>query len=268
MEISEYLTRINLKGADSTLFKREEKEVKVVSENGESIEKILGINSYTYFETGNASVAGFIKYEKEFPDTVFSIDPETLNRIMNESETIEIVDSTLIGKSKYGDITKSVKLTKFRKALSKYDNPAILLKNDIIQKIINRDRIVNTSYVVIKGDGTNLIFTLYPKMEEGVAKVIIPSEIITEYKFDATTFMEVLKQIGSMDVRLYLDTVLPEDRKKSPMKIEVTDKNAMIAYYVTEAITGLSSEPKKEKKKEVKEDVKEDVKKEDNIFNL
>lgn len=281
MEISEYLTRINLKGADNTLFKREEKEVKIVRDGKESIEKVLGINSYTFFENGTAAVSGFIRYDKEFPEQVFAINPEILQRVLELSERIEIVDSFLIGRSKSGDVSRDLEFMKWRKAQAKYDNPSVSIKNNVIQNILAKDLVIDSSYVTFMGDGETLVLTLHPKIGQGEGKILIPSEIKTECRFDSSMLMQVLKLVGSSDVRLFLDIVSPEGRKKSPMRLDVADKNAQISYFVTEAAVEMSQvasdeTPKERKKKPKEEKVEtgtkseqtEEEKESDEILNL
>lgn len=262
MEISEYLTRINLKGADNTLFKREEREVKLVKDGKESLTKILGINSYTFFENGSGAVLGFIRYEKEFPEQVFALDPEVLQKVMEISDSITIEDTFLVGKTKYGDVKRDLKFMKWRRASGKYENDPLTLKHELIQGILDRNSVIDSSYVTIVGDGTNLGLTLFPKIGQGTAQINIPSEINTDCRFESTMFMEILKLTGSSDARLYLDIPNPEDRKTSPMRLDVTDKNAQITYYLTQAAVEMSqvaseSEPKKKSKKEKKEAEKE-----------
>ena len=108
MEISEFLTRIDLKGADGTLFKREEKDVKIVTNGVERTEKRVGINTYTFFENGSAGAVGFIMYDKEFPEQVFSMNPSILKKILEESQDIQIEDTFLVGKSNHGDIREDI----------------------------------------------------------------------------------------------------------------------------------------------------------------
>ncbi len=247
MEITEYLNRINLKSADTTLFKKETKEVKLVREGEEVVETINGISTYTFYENGSAGVVGFLRYDKSFPDQVFSIDPAILSKILDLTDSIDIEDTFLVGKSKYGEIRRDLVLKKWRSVRAKYDNEPLTIRNEIIQRIVNTNEIVDSSYITLEGDGEKLTFTMFPKITNGEAKVVIPSVLKTSYRFDSTVFMEVLKTLGSNDAKFYMDVVEPEGRKKSPIKIELNDKNAQIEYYVTEAMVEVSQE-KVEKK--------------------
>lgn len=264
MDITEYLNRINLRSADATLFKKEEKEVKIVRDNEEVVENIKGISTYTYFENGSAGVVGFLRYEKSFPDQVFSIDPAILNKMLDLTDSIDIEDTYLVGKSKYGEIRRDLVLKKWRRVQAKYDNEPLIVKNDLIQRIVSTDSIVDSSYITLEGDGEKLTITMFPKITNGEAKIVVPTDIKTSYRFDASIFMEVMKIIGSANVKFYMDTVEPEGRKKSPIKIELTDKNAQIAYFVTEAMVEVSQTKteKKSKKEETKKEKKEPVKEE------
>lgn len=247
MEITEFLTKIDLKGATNTIFKKEEKDAKIVSETGETIKKISGINSYTYFDNGSSAVTGFLRYEKPFPEQIFSLSPSVLKGILEEADNLEVVDSFLVGKTDNGNIVKDLELTKWRTVRAKYDNPPVLIKNNIVKTIIRRSQIIDPASLTIVGDGNELVFTTYSNIGSSSSKVKIKSDLKVESMLEASTFLEILRMVGDMDIRLYIDSSNLEDRKKSPVKIEIFDSNTIISYYITETI-------KPELKKEVKEE--------------
>lgn len=266
MDITEYLNRINLKSADTTLFKKEMKDVKLVKDGKETKESITGISTYTFFENGSAGVVGFLRYENDFPEQVFSIDPTILNKILELTDSIEIEDTFLVGKSKYGEIKRDLNLEKWRTLKIEYENEPLEISNEIIQRIIKTDNIIDSAYITMEGDGKNLIITLFPKMTNSEAKIVIPSKIKTSYKFNSFTFMEVLKILGTSNVKFYMDNIQHEERKNLPLKIELTDTNAQISYYITEVIVEVAENESNKKPVENSEkDSDDDFENEDNI---
>jgi hypothetical protein len=263
MELSEFLTRVDLKGADGTLFKREEKDVKIVSNGVERVEKRVGINTYTFFDNGAAGAVGFIMYDKEFPDQVFAMSPSILSKILEESQDLQIEDTFLVGKSSHGDIREDIEPAKWRTVKGKYDNPPIRIKKDFISRIIRRSQIIDPNRITLKSDGKELTIMMYSRIGSSTSEVKIPCEQIVETEPEGSMFLEVLNRIGDQDVNLYVDAVNPEGRKRSPTKIEISDKNSTISYYVTETHVSTSKpkedeKPKKSKKKDKETETESD----------
>ena len=256
MEISEFLTRIDLKGADGTLFKREEKDVKIVTNGVERTEKRVGINTYTFFENGSAGAVGFIMYDKEFPEQVFSMNPSILKKILEESQDIQIEDTFLVGKSNHGDIREDIEPAKWRTVKGKYDNPPIKIKKDIISRIIKRSQIIDPNRITLKSDGKELTIMMYSRIGSSTSEVKIPCEQIVETEPEGSMFLEILDRVGDQDMNLYVDVLNPEGRKRSPTKIEISDKTAVISYYITE--THVSTSKPKEDKEKTKKTKKKD----------
>lgn len=255
MELSEFLTRIDLKGADGTLFKKETKEVKIVSDGVERIEKREGINTYTFYDNGSAGVVGFIMYDKDFPEQVFKINPSILKKIIGEVQSIQIDDTFLVGKSTHGDIKEDIEPAKWRSVKGKYDSPPIRIKKDFISRIIRRSQIVDPNRITLKSDGKELTITMYSRIGSSISEVKIPCEQIIEAEPEGSMFLEILDKVEDQDVNLYVDIINPEGRKRSPTKIEISDKNTVISYYITEVHVSTS------KPKEVEEKVGEKIKK-------
>jgi hypothetical protein len=256
MEISEFLTRIDLKGADGTLFKREEKDVKIVTNGVERTEKRVGINTYTFFENGSAGAVGFIMYDKEFPEQVFSMNPSILKKILEESQDIQIEDTFLVGKSNHGDIREDIEPAKWRTVKGKYDNPPIKIKKDIISRIIKRSQIIDPNRITLKSDGKELTIMMYSRIGSSTSEVKIPCEQIVETEPEGSMFLEILDRVGDQDMNMYVDVLNPEGRKRSPTKIEISDKTAVISYYITE--THVSTSKPKEDKEKTKKTKKKD----------
>lgn len=257
MELSEFLTRIDLKGADGTLFKREEKDVKIVSNGIERVEKKVGINAYTFFDNGSAGAVGFIMNDKEFPDEVFKMNPSILKKILEESQDIQIEDTFLVGKSNHGDIREDIEPAKWRTIKAKYDSPPIRIKKDIISRIIRRSQIIDPNRITLKSDGKELTIMMYSRIGSSTSEVKIPCDQIVETEPEGSMFLEILDRIGDQDVSLYVDAVNPEGRKRSPTKIEITDKTSVISYYVAETHVSTSKPKEEEKPKKSKKKDKE-----------
>ena len=262
MEIEEFLTRMNIKGADNTFYKREEKDVKIINNEEESIEKRLGINVYTRFNDGSAAVVGFITYDKTFPDDIFSMNPGVLAKILSESDSIYIDGTFLVGTSKYGDIKEDIEPETWKTIKAKYENPPIVIKSEYINKLLKRSEIIDPNRITLKSDGKELIITLYSKIGSSISQVKIPCNFIIEAEPWTNPFLEVLDRVKDYDINLYVDAMNPQDRKKSPIKIEISDKTAVISYYITEThiISNKEEKPKnKKEKKEEKEVEEEDI---------
>ena len=254
MELSEFLTRIDLKGADGTLFKREEKDVKIVSNGVERMEKRNGINTYTFFDSGSAGVVGFTTYDKDFPDQVFKMNPSILKKILEESQELQIEDTFLIGKSDHGDIREDIEPAKWKTVRGKYDNPPIRLKKDILSRVIRRSQIIDPNRITIKSDGKELTIMMYSRIGSSTSEIKMPCDQVLEAEPECSMFLEILDKLGDEDANLYVDILNPEGRKRSPTKIEISDKNSVISYYITETHVSTSKQkedgekPKKSKK--------------------
>ena len=104
---------------------------------------------------------------------------------------------------------------------------------------------------------------MYSRIGSSTSEVKIPCEQIVETEPEGSMFLEVLNRIGDQDVNLYVDAVNPEGRKRSPTKIEISDKNSTISYYVTETHVSTSKpkedeKPKKSKKKDKETETESD----------
>ena len=119
MEIEEFLTRIDLKGADSTIFKKEKKEITFLKNGTEEKKEVDGISTFTKTDNGSSAVSGFLIYNKKFPKKVFSMQPSILKKILSETDDIDITDKMnidgeevdgtfLVGLSKEGNIYEDI----------------------------------------------------------------------------------------------------------------------------------------------------------------
>ena len=237
MEIDEFLNRIGIKDASPTIFRLEEREI--------NTEKKRGIRTHTNVTDGSVSIVGFIAYNKPFPDQIFAIPSEDLKNILRESERIEIMDSKLMG---YGNVDFAFNLQVLEKGKGihlQYDNPEILLDKENIKKILKIDSILSSTSVFIDTDGKNVIITLQNKIGN-IGKVTIPSNFPEFHARFEGRFVECLKLAGDTNVSFNLDGYDPKrDHKMHGLaRIEVTDSNAMISYYINE-ITQKVQEKKK-----------------------
>ena len=221
MEIEEFLTKMDMKGANNTFYKKEK-------------DGITGINAYTKFNDGSSAVVGFIKYEKDFPEEVFSMNPGILSKIISESDSIYIEDAFLVGTSIYGNIKEDIEPATWKTINAVYENPPVKIQKEYINKIIKRSEIIDPNKVTLKSDGKELTITLYSKIGSSISEVKIPCEL----KIDSTpwfsSFMDTLNMVRDYDVNLYVDVDKPENRRRSPIKMEIEDDNSKISYYVTE----------------------------------
>ena len=221
MEIEEFLMKMDMKGANNTFYKKEK--------DGEA-----GINAYTKFNDGSSAVVGFIKYDKDFPEEVFSMNPGILSKIISESDSIYVEDTFLVGTSIYGNIKEDIEPATWKTIKSQYDNPAVKIQKEYINKIIRRAEIIDPNKVTLKGDGKELTITLYSKIGSSVSEVKIPCELEMDSTPWFSSFMDTLNMVRDFDINLYVDIDNPEGRRKSPIKIEIEDGNSKISYYVTE----------------------------------
>ena len=245
MEIDEFLTRISLSGADPTIFTLYEKGKNTTPSGKELVFENRTLKTYTKAE--DASVVGMIRYEKPFPKTIFAMEPEGLKNILVESSNVRIEDTYLIASGNMDFMWKLEVLGKSKTMYFKYERPDILLTKDTIAKIIRADRILDTTTVLVEGDGKNVSITLTGKIKSNHAKITVPS---TVKPFDAMyekRFVECLKLCGERDVKFNVDgkkSVVKSDVRGAGM-IQISDETATISYYVTE-ITRSVSESREE----------------------
>ena len=245
MEIDEFLTRISLSGADPTIFTLYEKGKNTTPSGKELVFENRTLKTYTKAE--DASVVGMIRYEKPFPKTIFAMEPEGLKNILVESSNVRIEDTYLIASGNMDFMWKLEVLGKSKTMDFKYERPDILLTKDTIAKIIRADRILDTTTVLVEGDGKNVSITLTGKIKSNHAKITVPS---TVKPFDAMyekRFVECLKLCGERDVKFNVDgkkSVVKSDVRGAGM-IQISDETATISYYVTE-ITRSVSESREE----------------------
>ena len=245
MEIDEFLTRISLSGADPTIFTLYEKGKNTTPSGKELVFENRTLKTYTKAE--DASVVGMIRYEKPFPKTIFAMEPEGLKNILAESSNVKIEDTYLIASGNMDFMWKLEVLGKSKTMDFKYERPDILFTKDTIAKIIRADRILDTTTVLVEGDGKNVSITLTGKIKSNHAKITVPS---TVKPFDALyekRFVECLKLCGERDVKFNVDgkkSVMESDVRGAGM-IQISDETATISYYVTE-ITRSVSESREE----------------------
>ena len=245
MEIDEFLTRISLSGADPTIFTLYEKGKNTTPSGKELVFENRTLKTYTKAE--DASVVGMIRYEKPFPKTIFAMEPEGLKNILAESSNVKIEDTYLIASGNMDFMWKLEVLGKSKTMDFKYERPDILLTKDTIAKIIRADRILDTTTVLVEGNGKDVSITLTGKIKSNHAKITVPS---TVKPFDALyekRFVECLKLCGERDVKFNVDgkkSVMESDVRGAGM-IQISDETATISYYVTE-ITRSVSESREE----------------------
>ncbi len=240
MEIDEFLTRISLSGADPTIFTLYEKGKNITPSGKELVFENRTLKTYTKAE--DASVVGMIRYEKPFPKTIFAMEPEGLKNILAESSNVKIEDTYLIASGNMDFMWKLEVLGKSKTMDFKYERPDILLTKDTIAKIIRADRILDTTTVLVEGNGKDVSITLTGKIKSNHAKITVPS---TVKPFDAMyekRFVECLKLCGERDVKFNVDgkkSVAESDVRGAGM-IQISDETATISYYVTEITRSVS----------------------------
>ena len=246
MEIDEFLTRISLSNADPTIFTLYEKGKNVTAKGKELFFDHRTLKTYT--KTEDASVVGMINYDKPFPKTIFAMNPEGLKNILNESSNIRIEDTYLIASGNM-DFTWKLEVLGASKTMDfQYSRPDIILTKDDIAKIIRADRIVDTSTVLVEGNGKNVTITLKGKVQQNHAKITVASPVKS---FDALydkRFIECLKLCGERDVKFNVDgkkSGVGSDVHGAGM-IQISDETSTITYYLTEITRSVSETRKKE----------------------
>ena len=240
MEIDEFLTRISLSGADPTIFTLYEKGKNITPSGKELVFENRTIKTYTKAE--DASVVGMIRYDKPFPKTIFAMEPEGLKNILAESSDIRIEDTYLIAKGNMEFMWKLEVLGKSKTMDFQYERPDILLTKDTIAKIIRADRILDTTTVLVEGNGKEVNITLTGKIKSNHAKIVVPS---TVKPFDALyekRFVECLKLCGERDVKFNADGKKPgmDSEVHGAGMLQIADDTASITYYVTEITRSVS----------------------------
>ena len=261
MEIDEFLTRIGVKESNPTIFRLEERATLNVDNlgNGNATEVLKGVKTYTNTEDKSVSVVGFLAYDKPFPESVFAIPSEDLRNLLAESERIEIQESKLMG---YGAMDFAFNLQVLEKGKTiklTYDNQPIPLDKDTVKKILRVATVLgikdtdSTSSTFIDADGTEIVITLSNKTGNK-GKVTIKSDFPEIHSRFESRFVECLKLIGDHDAELNLDGYDPKREHKAHglARIEMTDSNAIISYYIHE-ITQKVQESKKAKKEKKEE---------------
>lgn len=252
MEISEFLTRIDLKGADGTLFRKEERELTILNGTEKKVETKTGINIYTKFDNGSSAVTGFILYDKDFPSQTFKMSPNLLKKILEQTDNITLEDTFLVGHAPDGNIFEDIEPDEWKTINIKYTNKPIKIKKDIISKILKRSEIIDPNKITLVSDGQQMVITLYSKIGSSKSEIKFDCDVVVSAEPQSTTFFNILDRIGENDVNLLIDN----DNSKKPIKLEISDKNAVIAYYVMNTYT--EEKPVVKKKKEVPKKQDED----------
>ena len=242
MEIDEFLTRISLSGADPTIFTLYEKGKNITPSGKELVFDNRTLKTYTKAE--DASVVGMIRYDRPFPKTIFAMEPEGLKNILAESSDIRIEDTFLIAKGNMEFMWKLEVLGKSKTMDFQYERPDILLTKDTIAKIIRADRILDTTTVLVEGNGKEVNITLTGKIKSNHAKIVVPS---TVKPFDALyekRFVECLKLCGERDVKFNADGKKPgmDSEVHGAGMLQIADDTATITYYITEITRSVSQE--------------------------
>ena len=242
MEIDEFLTRISLSGADPTIFTLYEKGKNITPSGKELVFDNRTLKTYTKAE--DASVVGMIRYDRPFPKTIFAMEPEGLKNILAESSDITIEDTFLIAKGNMEFMWKLEVLGKSKTLDFQYERPDILLTKDTIGKIIRADRILDTTTVLVEGNGKEVNITLTGKIKSNHAKIVVPS---TVKPFDALyekRFVECLKLCGERDVKFNADGKKPgmDSEVHGAGMLQIADDTATITYYITEITRSVSQE--------------------------
>lgn len=242
MEIDEFLTRISLSGADPTIFTLYEKGKNITPSGKELVFDNRTLKTYTKAE--DASVVGMIRYDRPFPKTIFAMEPEGLKNILAESSDIRIEDTFLIAKGNMEFMWKLEVLGKSKTLDFQYERPDILLTKDTIAKIIRADRILDTTTVLVEGNGKEVNITLTGKIKSNHAKIVVPS---TVKPFDALyekRFVECLKLCGERDVKFNADGKKPgmDSEVHGAGMLQIADDTATITYYITEITRSVSQE--------------------------
>ena len=240
MEIDEFLTRISLSGADPTIFTLYEKGKNITPSGKELVFENRTLKTYTKAE--DASVVGMIRYEKPFPKTIFAMEPEGLKNILAESSNVKIEDTYLIASGNMDFMWKLEVLGKSKTMDFKYERPDILLTKDTIAKIIRADRILDTTTVLVEGNGKDVSITLTGKIKSNHAKITVPSTVKPFNAMYEKRFVECLKLCGERDVKFNVDgkkSVVESDVRGAGM-IQISDETATISYYVTEITRSVS----------------------------
>ena len=240
MEIDEFLTRISLSGADPTIFTLYEKGKNITPSGKELVFENRTLKTYTKEE--DASVVGMIRYEKPFPKTIFAMEPEGLKNILAESSNVKIEDTYLIASGNMDFMWKLEVLGKSKTMDFKYERPDILLTKDTIAKIIRADRILDTTTVLVEGNGKDVSITLTGKIKSNHAKITVPSTVKPFNAMYEKRFVECLKLCGERDVKFNVDgkkSVVESDVRGAGM-IQISDETATISYYVTEITRSIS----------------------------
>lgn len=247
MEISEFLTRIDLKGSDGTLFKKEERKLTVLSGTEKKEEIRTGINIYTIFENGSSAVTGFIIYDKGFPEDVFKVNPSLLKKILEQTGNITLEGSFLVGHAPDGNIFEDIEPSKWRTINIKYNSKPIKISKDIITKILKRSEIIDPNKVTFISDGQQMVITLYSKIGSSKSELKFDCNVVVEAEPDVVTFFNILDRIGDQDINVYIDNT-GQDRNK-PIMIETSDKNSVISYFVMDIFDKEKEESVKKKNK-------------------
>jgi hypothetical protein len=253
MEIDEFLTKISLSSADPTIFTLYEKGKNVTPTGKEVVYNERTLKIYTRAE--DSGVVGTIKYDKPFPKQIFAMEPSNLKNILFESDEVDIDGTYLVATGKMDFKWKLQVLGSSKTMDFSYEREDILLTKDVVAKIIRADRIMDTSAVKIVSDGNEVVIEISGKIRDNTVKLKIP--VVTK-PFDAMyekRFIECIKLAGERDVYFNVD-----GRKKGVPnavrgagKLEITDDNAKITYYITEVTRSVNEERKSVKSEQEKD---------------
>ncbi len=253
MEIEEFLTKISLSGADPTIFTLYEKGKNVTAKGKELFYDDRTLKIYTRAE--DSGVVGTIKYDKPFPKQIFAMEPSNLKNILSESDEVDIDGSYLVATGKMDFKWKLQVLGSSKTMDFKYEREDIPLTKEMVAKIIRADRIMDTSGVKIVSDGKEVVIEISGKIKENTVKLKIP---VATKPFDAIyekRFIECIKLAGERDISFNVDGRKEGvgDTVRGAGKLEITDENAKITYYITEVTRGVNEERKSVKSEQEKD---------------
>ena len=235
MEINEFLTRISLSGGDATIFSLYEKGKNLTPSGKEVFYDRRTLKTYT--KTEDAIAVGLIAYDKPFPKQIFATDPQLLKNILADADDIRIEDSYLIARGNMDFKWKLEVLDKTKKVEFVYERPDMIVTKEVVSKIIRADKIIETNTVSIVSDGKEVVVTLEGKIKGNNIKIKLNSNPVAP--FDALYekgFIECLKLAGEKDLVFNVDGKREDipSHVRGLGKIELSDPDAKITYYLTE----------------------------------
>ena len=240
MKIDEFLTRIDLDNSKDTIFKT----VKAKEFHGEK--NVTALYTRMDLQSGNGSVSAIFK-SSVFPlDKVFVLQPNTIRKILDVSNSIELADNyTIIAKGEdsvlewhlANDDTPEIKQQMDENKIP-WINPAkfpylegIKLSQSLVKKILKYHNLVNMSTFHFIGDGKQVKIVGKAGDGENKATLVTLPIGLTYDEFYDTSFLYALKALTNTDAVLYLGKA-GKDGKVPPLRIMVEDGDAEINYFV------------------------------------